>query len=258
MATAQKDSKTESPAPTRYAELASTLIREISEGRHVVGSLLPTEHELAELHGVSRHTVRASLRMLQDLGYISRKKAVGTIVESANPGASYTQSFGTAEDLVRVAATEVRAIEAVRDVTLDRAQARRLEAPIGSAWVLLSGTRVDARKVQTPVAVADIYIEATLAGLVDTIRNSPQVLVSALIEREYAIAIAEIRQTITATLIEGPLADQLGVEAGTAGMRLVRQYKDSAGRILEITDTVYPADRVSVSFQLRRGRHAGA
>jgi hypothetical protein len=41
-------------------------------------------------------------------------------------------------------------------------------------------------------------------------------------------------------------------------MRLVRQYKDSAGRILEITDTVYPADRVSVSFQLRRGRHAGA
>jgi DNA-binding GntR family transcriptional regulator len=84
------------------------------------------------------------------------------------------------------------------------------------------------------------------------------VLVSALIEREYAIAIAEIRQTITATLIESPLADQLGVEAGTAGMRLVRQYKDSAGRILEITDTVYPADRVSVSFQLRRGRHAGA
>ncbi len=257
MAAIPKDSKTDSSAaPTRYAELASTLVKDIVEGRRVVGSLLPTEHELAELHGVSRHTVRASLRMLQDLGYISRKKAVGTMVESANPNAAYTQSFGTAEDLVRVAATEVRAIEDVHNVTLDRALARRLEAPIGSDWVLLSGTRVDARKGQTPVARADIYIDASLAGLVDAIRNSPQVLVSALIEREYAVAIAEIRQVITATLIDAALAEQLGVEAGSAGMRLIRHYKDASGRILEVTDTIYPADRVSVAFQLKRSRSA--
>lgn len=241
-------------APTRYAELASMLVKDIVEGRRVVGSLLPTEHELAEQHGVSRHTVRASLRMLQDLGYISRKKAVGTIVENANPNAAYTQSFGTAEDLVRVAATEVRAIDDVHDVTLDRALARRLEAPMGSAWVLLSGTRVDARKGSTPVARADIYIDASLAGLVDTIRNHPQTLVSALIERERATAIAEIRQVVTATLIEEPLATQLGVPSGSAGLRLIRHYKESSGKILEITDTVYPADRVSVAFQLKRSR----
>lgn len=250
-----KDSKTGAPATsTRYAELATLLVKDIVEGRRVVGSLLPTEHELAEQHGVSRHTVRASLRMLQDLGYISRKKAVGTIVEAVNPNAAYTQSFGTAEDLVRVAATEVRAIDDVHDVTLDRALARRLEAPVGSAWVLLSGTRVDARKGSTPVARADIYIDASLAGLVDTIRNHPQTLVSVLIEREHATAIAEIRQVVTATLIEEPLATQLGVPAGSAGLRLIRHYKEGSGKILEITDTVYPAERVSVAFQLKRSR----
>ncbi|QUN32748.1 GntR family transcriptional regulator (plasmid) [Cupriavidus sp. KK10] len=255
MAAIQKDSRTGSPAaPTRYAELASTLVREIVEGHRVVGSLLPTEHELAGLHGVSRHTVRASLRMLQDLGYISRRKAVGTIVESTNPNAAYTQSFGTAEDLVRVAATEVRAIEDVRNVTLDRALARGLEAPVGSDWIRLSGTRVDARKGSTPVARADIYIDASMAGLVDTIRDHPQVLVSGLIEREYAVAIAEIRQVVTATLIDAPLAGQLGVDAGSAGLRLIRHYKDASGRILEITDTIYPADRVSIAFQLKRSR----
>lgn len=258
MTTPQTDSRTDpAGSTTRYAELASTLVKEIVEGRRVVGSLLPTEHELAEQHGVSRHTVRASLRMLQDLGYISRKKAVGTIVESANPSAAYTQSFGTAEDLVRVAATEVRVIEAVRDVTLDRALARHLEAPVGSAWVLLSGTRVDARKGSTPVARADIYIDASLAGLVDAIRSHPQTLVSALIERERATAISEIRQVITATLIDAPLAGQLGVEPGSAGLRLIRHYKDAAGKILEITDTIYPSDRVSVAFQLKRSRAAG-
>jgi DNA-binding GntR family transcriptional regulator len=195
--------------------------------------------------------------MLQDLGYISRKKAVGTIVETANPNAGYTQSFGTAEDLVRVAATEVRAIEDVRKVTLDRATARRLEAPIGSEWVLFSGTRVDARKGSTPVAQADIYIDASLARLADTIRQHPQVLVSALIERECGVAIAEIRQVVTAVLIDPALAQVLGTTPGSAGLRLIRHYKDAAGKILEITDTVYPADRVSVAFQLKRNRLGG-
>lgn len=255
MSATSKDIKPESPAsPTRYAELASTLVKDIVEGRRVVGSLLPTEHELAEQYGVSRHTVRASLRMLQDLGYISRKKAVGTIVESANPNAEYTQSFGSAEDLVRVAATEVRAIEDVRNVTLDRATARRLEAPIGSEWVLLSGKRVDVRKGGTPVAQADIYIDASLAGLTDTIRKHPQTLVSALIERECGVAIAEIRQVINAVLIDTALAALLDTRPGTAGLRLIRHYKDAAGKILEITDTIYPADRVSVAFQLKRSR----
>lgn len=240
------------PAGTRYAELANTLVKEIVGGRYVVGSLLPTEHELAERHGVSRHTVRASLRLLQDLNYVTRKKAVGTIVESANPNTSYTQSFSTAEDLVRVAATEVRSIEDVRPTTLDRNTARRLEAPVGSQWILMSATRVDVSKSRAPVAWADIYIDAAFARITDDVRSHPNVLVSSLIEREFRLAIAEIRQVVSGMLIEAPLANVLGVKPRSAGLRLVRQYKSVGGRILEITDTCYPADRVSVSFQLKR------
>ncbi|SDI19592.1 MULTISPECIES: GntR family transcriptional regulator [Bradyrhizobium] len=237
---------------TRYAELANALVKEIAAGRYVVGSLLPTEHELADYHGVSRHTVRAALRLLQDLGYVSRRKSVGTIVENVHPNASYTQSFSTVEDLVRVAATEVRSIEDVRPITLDRSTARRLEAPVGSQWILVSATRVDVRRNRAPVAWADIYIDAPFARITDDIRNHPDVLISSLIEREFGIAIAEIRQVVSGMLIEAPLANVLRVEPGSAGLRLVRQYKSAGGRILEITDTRYPADRVSVSFQLKR------
>ncbi|CAB3795679.1 hypothetical protein LMG28688_04159 [Paraburkholderia caffeinitolerans] len=218
----------------------------------MVGSLLPTEHELAGLHGVSRHTVRASLKLLQDLGYISRRKSVGTMVTSANPRAAYSQSFSTIDDLVRVAATEVRSIRDRRDVTLDRATARRLDAPFGSDWLLLAGTRVDARKGGEPLAWADIYIDATLSRLADEIVGHPEVLVSFLIERETGRAIAEIHQVVTATLIEAPLAEVLGVPAGSAGMRLLRHYKDAAGKILEITDTIYPASRIAIAHQLKR------
>ena len=241
-------------ASTRYAELARTLVGEIEGGRYVVGSLLPTEHELAERHGLSRHTVRAALRLLQDNGYVSRKKAVGTIVESSNPNLTYTQSCSTAEDLVRVAATEVRSIEDVNPITLDRSTARRLEAPVGSPWILVSATRVDVRRSRAPIAWADIYIDAVFARIVDDVRDHPDVLVSSLIEREFGVAIAEIRQVVSGMLIEAPLADILGVEPGSAGLRILRQYKTAGGRILEITDTRYPADRVSVSFQLKRSK----
>ena len=255
MSSAQKHDMANSPSPsTRYAELASTLVKDIVNGRHVVGSLLPTEHELALQHAVSRHTVRASLKLLQDLGYISRKKSVGTMVESANPRAAYTQSFSTVDDLVRVAATEVRVIEEVRSITLTRATARRLEAPVDSQWVLFAGTRVDVRKGRTPVAWADIYIDASLAHIADAIRKAPDVLVSFLIEREAGQAIDEIRQVVTATLVDERLAHVLGVQPGSAALRLVRHYKDAAGKILEITETTYPADRVSVASQLKRNR----
>jgi GntR family transcriptional regulator len=239
-------------AVTRYGELASLLMKDIVAGRYVVGSLLPTEHELAERHGVSRHTVRAALKMLQDLNYVSRRKAVGTIVESANPNAAYTQSFSTIEDLVQVAATAVRQIEDVRPTTLDRDTARRLEAPVGSRWILMSATRVDKTKSSAPIARVDLYIDAAFARITDDICSHPDVLVSSVIEREFGLAVTEIRQVVSGMLIEAPLADVLGVPPGSAGLRLVRQYKSSGDRILEITDTCYPADRISVSFQLKR------
>ena len=50
---------------TLYARLAKTLLNEIAAGRHPVGALLPTEHELSAHHGVSRSTVRQALRDLE-------------------------------------------------------------------------------------------------------------------------------------------------------------------------------------------------
>jgi GntR family transcriptional regulator len=241
-----------SGSPSRYAELASTLVADIVDGRHVVGSLLPTEHELAELHSVSRHTVRAALQRLKDLGYVSRKKSVGTIVTSSNPKAVFTQSFNTIEDLVRVAATEVRTIDDVRSATLDRSVARYLQAPVGSEWLVFSGTRVTIAKGGVPVAWVKIYIDTAFSGISQVILDNPKIIVSTLIERECGQAIAEVRQWVTGTLIEESLAGKLGVAPNSAGLRLLRHYKDSAGHILELTDNIYPADRISVASQLKR------
>jgi GntR family transcriptional regulator len=251
-----------SPLPTkiadeggvsRYADVAQSLIQEITGGRYVVGALLPTELELAQYYGVSRQTVRAALAILNDRGYISKKKAVGSRVESTEPDVGYTQSVSTIEDLVRVASTEVRSVQTVSSVTLDRASTRRLGAPLGSEWTLFSGPRVD-EKTNGAVSWADIYVSSRFSGIEDEVMSSPRAMVSKIIERNFGLVVEEIWQSVFGTLVASPLSSTLGVPEGSAGLRILRHYRDGQGKILEITETIYPADRINVSFQLRRSK----
>src|SRR5260370_13356803 len=67
------------------AQLAQLLRSEIRSGRLEVGDLLPSEHELADEHGVSRETARRSLSMLADEGLITPRRGVCSIVADTQP-----------------------------------------------------------------------------------------------------------------------------------------------------------------------------
>src|SRR6478609_10789367 len=68
-----------------FADIARDLTEGIASGRFPVGSYLPTELELRDLYQTSRHTVRAALHELQQLGLVSRRKNAGTRVETMQP-----------------------------------------------------------------------------------------------------------------------------------------------------------------------------
>lgn len=241
---------------TRYADVAGKLIDAIAGGRYVVGSLLPTELELADDFGVSRQTVRIALQALQDRGYISRKKGVGSRVESTDPASGYAQMLGALDDLVKVAATEVRRIRSVQMVKLGRAAARELQAPYGSQWLCFAGLRVDTQREERPISWARIYVDAHFARIAESVQAHPEVLVSAFLERECGQSIDEVRQTIQATLLDGELAALLDAPAGSPALRVLRHYKTTQQRLIEITETIYPAARMSVTSTLRRNRGA--
>ncbi|HOJ72471.1 MAG TPA: GntR family transcriptional regulator [Phycisphaerae bacterium] len=65
----------------RYAELARTLLNQITLSGMQPGERLGTEDELARKHRVSRVTVRAALSILEQDGYIDRKRALGTFIK---------------------------------------------------------------------------------------------------------------------------------------------------------------------------------
>src|ERR1700722_18285794 len=99
----------------RYTEIARELTQGIAPGHFPNGSLLPTELELCEQFNTSRHTVRAALHELQQLGLVSRRKNVGTRVESERPTGSYRQALASIDELAQFGATHIRLVRAIEE-----------------------------------------------------------------------------------------------------------------------------------------------
>jgi DNA-binding GntR family transcriptional regulator len=237
-----------------YLQVARELTESIRSGRFPVGSRLPTEAELVERFGTSRHTVRAALRELQELGLVTRRKKAGTRVEAAAPVGAYRHSLASVEDLVQFGAAHRRVVRRAIEIVADRALARQIGCAPGRRWLCISSLRIDEDAGPAPVGWTDVYVDPAYAELVDLMRKSPDTLVSALIESRYGRRIAEIRQEIQATLVPAALVDELRVKPRSPALRVVRRYFDPAGELVEASISVHPADRFTFSTRLTRER----
>lgn len=238
----------------KAADLAQDIAEGIARGRYPVGSLLPTEFELCDLYAASRYTVRLALSELQDQGFISRKKNVGSRVEAARSTSGFVQSLSSVEDLVLFGATNFRAVQSVEEIVLDLAQAEELGCAGGTRWLRMSSLRFDGNNRKRPVAWLDVYIDPAYADVAESARRSPNVLVSSLIEARYGRRIARIQQVIDATPVPKSMAEALRAEAGSPALKIVRRYLDAGNEAFELSVSIHPAGRLTVSTDLKRSR----
>lgn len=241
---------------TRYAHVARELAEAISTGRHPVGSLLPTEMELAEKFAVSRSTIRAAMQELQASGLVSRRKSVGTRVEAAGPPQDqpgFFQAVGGIEEVQQFGDATIRQMSEVCDEVADDDLARRLGVRPGSRWLRISSLRLwRDRSDDPPVCWTDVYIDASFSAEVRSRLEETTGLYSTLIEDLSGRRIQEIRQRIKAVALPAPQAGALRAETGSAAMELRRQYFLSAGSLAEVSVSLHPGDRFSYSTSLRR------
>jgi GntR family transcriptional regulator len=75
--------------PPLADQVYDIILKSILSGEYKGGSKLPSENELADLYNVSRPTIRTAFSRLGELGYVIRKRGVGTFVSNtpsiANP-----------------------------------------------------------------------------------------------------------------------------------------------------------------------------
>ena len=236
-------------AQTRYRRLAEALRAEIASGRLAVGALLPSEVELCRAYGVSRHTARDALRLLQQDGLVARRRRTGTTVIAAAPRPAFTQPLGGVDELLQYArdARLEPDIAAVRPLSPGEAQA--IGRPVGEPWLVIEGLR---RQDGRPLALARLMVAARFAAL------APQVAawegaVQELIARDFGAQVDRIEQEIAAETLDSAAARRLSADKGAAALRTLRRYFAADGELLLASDTRHPAGRFVYAMTYRRG-----
>lgn len=234
----------------RYREIATALRGRIMEGEYPVGSLLPTEEELCNLYAVSRHTVREAIKCLLEDGLVSRKKRVGTRVESL--GRSYSQTLASISDLVHFAERHVRQVVSIAPVTLNIAQGKLFEAEPGSEWLGIETLRLEQESGATrPVCWTKVLLAPAYADIEPLITRQPRTLISELVEQHHHQPTLEISQRIDVALLDERVSALLEGKPGAAALEVLRHYWGVQGQLLLVTRALSLSGKLAIHSLLR-------
>lgn len=238
-----------------YLRLAASLLDDIRNGVYQVGSRLPTESELCEKTALSRHTVREAIRILCNMGLVSRQPGVGTLVKASSLPSRYVQTSESIADLQNYVRDTRIDVREKQQVVADEALADVLGCQPGQQWLHLRAVRYVAED-KSAIARLDIYIDSAFSDIVKSI-GVLKVPVHKLIEQKYGERIIEVKQEISAVTISADDAKLLDVKPKTPGLMITRHYFVAGGRLIEVAVNIHPANRFSYSSTLRMEEWTG-
>ncbi|MDZ4265455.1 MAG: GntR family transcriptional regulator [Mycobacterium sp.] len=220
-----------------YMTIAEDVRDRIATEQLAPHTSLPSERELAELHGVSRMTARQALALLESEGLVYRNPPRGTFV--AEPRVRFhVGSFS--EEVARMGRRP-----AARQLWAEH----QLATPaVRLALSLAEGAAVHVfHRLRTiddvPFALETTYMPADLTpGILD---EPEQGSLWAALRTRYGVELARSTAVLESIVLDDASSMQLGVRAGSAGTLLTRRTVDSGGRCVEYGHDIYRADRAA-------------
>jgi GntR family transcriptional regulator len=242
--------------PPLYAQVSDALVARITDGRYALGDFLPTEGELCEEFGISRHTAREALRRLTDAGLVRRRQGSGSQVVATRPHRAYVHAMGSLAGLFQYAADTRFRIDRQALAVPEGADVPGLDGAEGEPWLIVEGLRIDPTDA-SPICVSTVYIARAFAAVADVLPGHDGAIYS-LIEARFGVEVADVEQEITAQPMPPEAARRLGVSRKVWAVRVVRRYRDGEGRLMLASLNHHPADRFSYTMHLtREGRGIG-
>lgn len=239
--------RTPTTAAPRYRQLADALIRDIDAGKYRVGALLPTEFELSERYGMSRHTVREAFRRLADIGLISRHQGIGTRVKAKSADQRYIASLSTLSDLFQYTKRTRLKVIGEHHVRAGAQLAAMLHCKRGQPWLEFETCRHLVGTAQL-ISYTQIYVFPEHAVIREHLAKR-SVWVYGLVERYYGERIVEVQQEIGAISIDPRVAAILGVKPQSPGLQVLRYYIGHRKRLLSVSMNIYPENRFKLSMR---------
>jgi GntR family transcriptional repressor for pyruvate dehydrogenase complex len=124
------------PVPSRADSLAEALLQPILSGAWRPHDRLPSEHDLAERHGVSRAVVREAIARLKSEGYVETRQGKGAFVAAAPGANAFRLSAEQDADLLELRAlieADCAALAAIRHTDTDLAALRAAQRAMRKA-----------------------------------------------------------------------------------------------------------------------------
>lgn len=222
--------------PPKYRRIFETLRGRMAGSDLPPGSVLPSEDVLCAEYGVSRHTLRQALALLERQGLIERRRRAGTRVLKRPSEGIYRQAIGVQSDLLDFIRDTRLVFDGPRPVQTDRALARLLGCDELRSWQLFQGSRTDAEG--RPVGLVDLYIDPALAEF-DPHTDFGGRPIYQWMESRFGFSAEVVSHDITAVNLSKTEADKLGERPGAASLQVVRRYFDRQQRIFLISVTRY-------------------
>lgn len=237
----------------RYRQIYLNLKTQIQDGDLLPGASLPSEPELAQQFGVSRITIRQSLGLLEQEGWVSRRHGVGTFVQAKErPEPAEPDLHGPLEALITLG-VETTAVLLRADWLKPGERLRtRLGAAEDEEVFRLQRKRSAGGE---PFSHTSILLRREMAERLDleTLGDAPVIaaLESTGVRAHYA------EQGLGATLAEPDAAEALEVDVGAPLTRLRRTVFDADGRAILYQISLYRPDRFEYRMTLNRTRERG-
>lgn len=141
-------------SPPLWQQILTDLERRIAEGEIV--DRFPTDRELVDEYGVSRHTVREAVQRLRSRGLVERHRGRGSFVrpdQVRQPVGTLYSLFRAVEDAGLEQRSEVLALE----VRSDEAAATRMDLPPDTPLLYLERLRYAGEE---PLAIDAVWLPA--------------------------------------------------------------------------------------------------
>lgn len=243
---------TSAPNEPLYRQLVQLLRDDILRGVFPVGSQLPTEEELASRFSVSRHTVREALRQLRTDGLVASRQGSGTTVMPPPPSTPFTvHRVASIDELIAYAAESRYNVDQTDTITSEDVKLDGIELPAGQRWLRLQGLRLGNDPATPPICWTEVLVAAEYAG-VERLVGRQLGPIWRLVEDMYGERLVEVEQLMRVLTVPDDLADRLLVEAGSSVVEVCRTYRNTLGKLAEVSVNLYPADKFRFNMKLRR------
>jgi GntR family transcriptional regulator len=237
---------------TLTAATANTLIEAIQDGKFVAGSQLPSENELIQLLHVSRTTLREALRVLEEQGFIVRRRGLGTYVSNRLLVNDISKNFGVTQ-MISQAGLDAGTMESENRIEKATPNvARRLELETGTPVLVMERVRT---ADGIPVVWSfDMVAAATVENRVDVLAQDREQSLYSYLQKNNNIYISQGIAEIRPIVAEKEHADKLRVQRHTPLLRIEQTDYDTKNHPVIYAVEFHLADRIQFILT-RKGPH---